>query len=448
LKTLLLVDDDPQGRLSTQRILEAEGYSVVLASDGQQALDRVRQGTRFDAILSDVRMPNMDGLDFFKALSVLSCPIPVVLMTAYGRLDQAVWAMKLGAVDFLSKPFKRRQLLDAVGAAMARPMTGTRTEPEFTTRSSGMLTLMNQVEQVAGTSATILVQGESGSGKERIARLIHDKSQRRAAQFIAINCAAIPESLLETELFGHEKGAFTGALQAKRGLFEAASGGTLLLDEIGDMPLSLQSKLLRVLQESEVRRVGSLESKKVDVRIIAATHQDLRMRVAEGRFREDLLYRLEVIALTVPPLRERREDLPDLIQGIFDQARVRHAKTSVQGLKPEAITALVQYSWPGNVRELSNAVERAIILCQGTEVALADLPGSVTAQSGAQAGAQAVVSAPISIPMGTALKDVEDLLIRKTLEATDGDKELTARILGITARTIYRKLGHKDGQHA
>ncbi|MFN7685086.1 MAG: sigma-54-dependent transcriptional regulator [Oligoflexia bacterium] len=436
--TVLLVDDDPQGLQSASRILEAHGYRVVTASDGQSALEVIRSGSpRMDVILTDVRMPRMTGLEFLKALSVLCSSTPVVLMTAFGRLEDAVWAMKLGAVDFLSKPFKRKQLLEAVSLALSR--RGRVVIPTVSS-SAAMAQLMGQVEQVARTQATLLIQGESGVGKERLAREIHSKSPRASGPFIGVNCAAIPESLLESELFGHEKGAFTGAQATKPGLFEAAAGGTLLLDEIGDMPLSLQAKLLRVLQEGEFRRVGSVQTRRMDVRLIAATHQDLRSRVSSGHFRQDLLYRLEVIVLQIPPLRERREDLPELLAVFLVDAIRRHSKTAVTGFSQAALQALLRHDWPGNVRELFNAVERSVVLCQGTQVEVEDLPPTVTAHSQAQSQAEVA----ISIPVGTSLREVEDILIRRTLEATQGDKELAAQLLGIAARTIYRKLGGPD----
>jgi two-component system response regulator HydG len=440
---VLLVDDDPQGLQVACRILEVEGYEVTTASDGQSALDLIRSAPNdFEVVLTDVRMPRMTGLEFFKALSLVSPGLPVILMTAYGRLDEAVWAMKLGAVDFLSKPFKRKQLLDAVGVALQR----SRVVPSLKTvaSSSVMQTLLQQLERAAPTSATILIQGESGVGKERIAREIHSRSPRSAAPFIGLNCAAIPEALLESELFGHEKGAFTGAQSSKTGLIEAASGGTLLLDEIGDMPLSLQAKLLRVLQEGELRRVGSVQTRQVDVRVIAATHQDLREKVAQGLFRQDLLYRLEVIVLKVPPLRERKGDILGLAEAFLFEARERHQKPNVSGFSSEALDALLLHSWPGNVRELSNAVERALVMCSGNRIEKQDLPPSLL-------GSQVPTSidpSSISIPVGTSLKEVEDLLIRRTLEATQGDKELTAQLLGIASRTIYRKLDRKDGPDA
>ncbi|NDD91938.1 sigma-54-dependent Fis family transcriptional regulator, partial [bacterium] len=288
MKRILVVDDDIQGLESTRRILEWAGYAVITASDAQDALDIVRSKDSggIHAILTDVRMPRMTGLEFLKALSVISCRIPVILMTAYGNVEDAVWAMKLGAVDFLSKPFKKKQLLDAVSLALSRSVHAPNSEPAI--RSSRMNALRDQIQKVASTQATVLIQGESGVGKERIAREIHELSTRAQRSFVAINCAAIPENLLESELFGFERGAFSGADHAKPGLFEVASGGTLLLDEIGDMPMVLQSKLLRVLQEGEIRRLGATRSTRVDVRLVAATHQDLRSLVAAGRFREDL----------------------------------------------------------------------------------------------------------------------------------------------------------------
>jgi two-component system response regulator HydG len=443
---VLLVDDDPQGLQGARRILEAEGHAVVTASDGERALELVRtEGARFDVVVTDVRMPRMSGLEFFKALSVLSCRIPVILMTAYGRLDEAVWAMKLGAVDFLSKPFKRRQLLDALEVAVGRAGRATPAGPAPSSASALMQRLERQVEQVAPTLATCLIQGESGVGKERIAREIHARSQRASAPFVGINCAAIPEALLESELFGHEKGAFTGAEARKPGLFEAASGGTLLLDEIGDMPLALQSKLLRVLQEGEYRPVGSVRTVKADVRVLAATHQNLRSKVASGGFREDLLYRLEVVVLEVPPLRERREDIVALATGCLKDASARHQKGSVSAFSEDALACLLAHPWPGNVRELQNAVERAVVLCSSSRIEVADLPPTVAARTPVQTS---VSADSISIPVGTSLREAEELLIRRTLEATQGDKELTAQLLGIASRTIYRKLDRKESPDA
>ena len=443
MKRILVVDDDIQGLESTRRILEWAGYAVITASDAQDALDIVRSKDSggIHAILTDVRMPRMTGLEFLKALSVISCRIPVILMTAYGNVEDAVWAMKLGAVDFLSKPFKKKQLLDAVSLALSRSVHAPNSEPAI--RSSRMNALRDQIQKVASTQATVLIQGESGVGKERIAREIHELSTRAQRSFVAINCAAIPENLLESELFGFERGAFSGADHAKPGLFEVASGGTLLLDEIGDMPMVLQSKLLRVLQEGEIRRLGATRSTRVDVRLVAATHQDLRSLVAAGRFREDLLYRLEVIVLHVPALRDRPEDVLPLAEHFLEKSVERHGK-GVSGFSEHAIQLLQAHSWPGNVRELSNAIERAVVLSSGALISAEDLPTTIRSGAAPSSGTGALQSS-VSIPLGTALKDVEDLLIRRTLEATDGDKAMTARLLGITSRTIYRKLDRREG---
>ncbi len=439
MKKILVVDDDVQGLESTRRILEFAGYDVLTANDGQAALDLIRSkdSAAIHAILTDVRMPRMTGLEFLKALSVIACRTPVILMTAFGNVEDAVWAMKLGAVDFLSKPFKKKQLLDAVELAVSRSVQPLGDEPVV--RSSRMSSLREQLQKVAATQATVLLYGESGVGKERIAREIHDASPRSRQPFIAVNCAAIPDNLLESELFGFERGAFSGADHAKPGLFEAAHGGTLLLDEIGDMPLALQAKLLRVLQEGEIRRLGSTRSTRVDVRVIASTHQDLRRLAAEGRFREDLLYRLEVIVLQIPALRERREDILPLAHHFLEQAADRHAKR-VSGFSAETLELLGAHPWPGNVRELSNAVERAIVLSSGEWIQPEDLPATLRAASTCGESVPESLQGSISIPLGTALREVEDLLIRRTLEATDGDKAMTARLLGITSRTIYRKL--------
>ena len=453
---ILLVDDDPQALESTRKILELSGYEVVTAMDGQAALDTVRPGVgrtpqRFDVVLTDVRMPKLGGLEFLRALSLCGEKMPVVLMTAYGRVEDAVWAMKLGAVDFLSKPFKRQTLLAAVTSAIKRagamnPAAGTPAPSDAAAgtllvgQSEGMKNLRNLIQQVAPSAATVLLTGESGTGKELVASCLHRQSARAEKRFVAINCAAIPEQLLESELFGFEKGTFTGAGAAKEGLIESAEGGTLLLDEIGDMPLSLQGKLLRVLQESEVRRLGATNSHKVNVRIIAATHRDLHEAVRNGTFRQDLLFRLEVIAVHIPPLREHMMDLPDLAYRFLQAASVRHGKEIV-GIHEDTMEILLAHSWPGNVRELSNVIERGVVFSTEKLLMPGDLPPHLVALfSKTSLTGTALAHGTISVPLGTSLKDVEELLIRRTLEATSGDKNMTAKLLGINSRTIYRKL--------
>ncbi len=457
---ILLVDDDLQALESTRKILELAGFEVTTAGDGEAALEHVRPSPEraaqlFDLILTDVRMPRLGGLEFLRALHLCGERTPVILMTAFGRVEDAVWAMKLGAVDFLTKPFKRQALLSAVEAALkrARPRgessrQGAQSQPSSAGEAAHQLVggsqriaiVRRMIEQVAPTTASVLIQGESGTGKELAARALHQRSARARAPFVALNCAAVPEQLMESELFGFEKGAFTGATLAKVGLFEAASGGTLFLDEIGDLPLSLQAKLLRALQEGEIRRVGATASRKVDVRVIAATHKDLKQAAAAGSFRSDLLYRLEVVTLTMPALRERVEDIPDLAYFFLNQASARHQK-SVLGIADDAFEVLLAHGWPGNIRELSNVIERAVIFAQGGEITAADLPQHLLSLVAGRISPSLAAGKTISVPIGTPLKDVEDLLIRKTLEATSGDKNMTAKLLGINSRTIYRKLG-------
>jgi two-component system response regulator HydG len=440
---ILLVDDDPQALESTRKILELSGFEVTTASDGEAALERVRtpgpEGARFDVVVTDVRMPKLGGIEFLRALSLVGESTPVILMTAFGRVEDAVWAMKLGAVDFLTKPFKRQALLASIEAALkrARPRAAEVGAGAELLVGGGpaMRALRGMIAQVAPTSATVLIQGESGTGKELVARCIHDQSPRAGARFVALNCAAIPENLIESELFGHERGAFTGASGAKPGLFEAAHEGTLLLDEIGDMPLSLQPKLLRAIQEGEVRRLGATVSRKVDVRVIAATHRDLTENARAGTFRQDLLYRLEVIGIAVPPLRERPEDVPELAAHFLAAAAARHGKR-LDGISADVMERLRAHRWPGNVRELSNVIERAAVFARGAEISVDDLPVHLAVLSDGARGSHAT----ISVPIGTPLEEVKELMIRRTLEATDGDKNMTARLLGINSRTIYRKL--------
>lgn len=436
---ILVVDDDPQSLQSTKKILELDGLEVITAQNGEEALERVRQeSTQLNLILTDVRMPRMGGLDFVKAMRVRGDRVPFILMTAFGQVDEAVWAMKMGAVDFLMKPIKRQSLLQAVKTALRRSQVGRSDSSDgILGKSKAAEELKVLIQQVAPTLATVLITGESGSGKERVAQALHRQSSRAKGPWVAMNCAAIPENLMESELFGYEKGAFTGATQAKPGLFEMASGGTLFLDEIGDMVMSLQTKLLRVLQEGEVRRLGSTQAKKVDVRILAATHQNLQNAVKEGRFRQDLLYRLEVIVLPVPSLKQRREDITELAKWFMQDVSVRHEKVITE-ISEDAIKALNDYSWPGNIRELSNVIERAVVLARGSILTLDDLPDHIRGGVGPKDFEM------VQFKVGTPLKEMEDLLIRKTLEATDGDKEMTAKLLGIHSRTIYRKLEEKE----
>lgn len=445
---ILLVDDDLDSLHSTKRILDMAGFEVITALDGSIALEMLKKEYRdkMDAVVTDVRMPKLSGLEFLKAVKWQAPELPIVLMTAYGRVDDAVWAMKEGAVDFLIKPFKRADLLKAVGSALARGKStrGSQVCDELVGNSRALSELKNLVKKVAPTSANVLILGESGSGKERLARLLHQLAISSSGPsggdkpFVAINCAAVPETLLESELFGYEKGAFTGAEHSKPGLFEQADGGILMLDEIGDLPLSVQPKLLRVLQESEVRRLGGVKSKKVNVRVVAATHRPLHEWVKQGKFREDLLYRLDVITLNIPPFRDRMEDLPDLVATFLEDAGKRHGKP-VSGLSQEVFQILARHRWPGNIRELQNVIERAVVMCEGRVIEVGDLPphlldASLLNQVAATQGSS------VSVTLGTPLKDVEDLLIKKTLEATSGDKEMTARLLGINSRTIYRRL--------
>ncbi len=467
MKRILLVDDDPQALESTCKILEYSGYQITTAIDGQSALEKVRpsldrNSPTFDLVISDVRMPKLGGLEFLRALSLCTDSVPVILMTAYGRVEDAVWAMKLGAVDFLTKPFKRQALISAVEAALMRaqkkstPWAGessvktpdsSKSSNEYPTdlllgRSPSMRALKSVIQQVAPTQATVLINGESGTGKELVARCIHLLSTRAKGPLIALNCAAVPEQLMESELFGFEKGAFTGAQSPKEGLFEAANKGTLLLDEIGDMPLTLQAKLLRVLQDQEVRRVGATTSRKVDVRVIAATHRNLNEAVQKGTFRQDLQYRLEVVGMQVPALRDRIEDIEELCYHFLRQASKRHQKL-VQSISAEVIDILKSHTWPGNVRELSNSVERAVIFAQGSQITPVELPAHLLELARRDGKLQIPLNdsqSTIEVPIGISLKEVEEILIRKTLEATDGDKTMTARLLGIHSRTIDRRL--------
>ena len=389
--TLLVADDDPGLRESLERTLTREGYRVVLASDGRAALERVQAGG-VDLIVTDLRMPGLTGLELLRAAKAIMPDVDVILLTAFGTVEEAVKAMKDGAYDFLTKPFRREQLIKLVDKALERrdlieqnkalkkQLEDIRAKGQMIGSSPAYRRMVSLVEQIADSSATILIQGESGAGKELVARTIHERSGRRNGPFVAVNCAALPETLLESELFGYEKGAFTGAASRKEGRFELADGGTLFLDEVADLSPVTQPKILRVLQEGEFERVGGTRTIRVDVRIVTATNQDLAQLVRDKRFREDLYYRLNVITVTTPPLRDRREDIPVLAQHFL---RVYAAKNNrvLEGFTDEALGCLEAYRWPGNVRELENVVERAVVLARGAVIEAANLPPNVTERS-------------------------------------------------------------------
>jgi hypothetical protein len=434
---ILLVDDDPESLQSTGKILSFAGHEVVSVGSAEFALIEIKKSIP-DLIVTDVRMPGMSGMEFVEEFQRLGYAIPFIVMTAFGDVKDAVWAMKMGAVDFLLKPFKRQSLLDAVTQIGLRiKPSGVR--PELGDASLGLVgssRLMKKlqvlIDQVARTEASVLITGESGTGKEQVAKLIHERSLVKSGPFIAVNCAAIPENLIESELFGYEKGAFSGASQTKIGLIEAAHGGTLLLDEVGDMPLLLQPKLLRVLEEQQVRRLGANVERKVQVRVIAATHQNLGQLVKTQKFRQDLFYRLDVMTLSIPPLRDRLEDIPELTQFFLAKFSKLHQK-KIEGIDSETQAILMEHHWPGNVRELSNVLERAVVLNQTGLIHRVDLPSHLTDSS-----ERVEPNDLITIPLGMSLKEIEDLMIRRALDATKGDRAEAARLLGVAERTIYR----------
>ena len=445
--TLLVADDDPGLRESLERTLTREGYRVVLASDGRAALERVQAGG-VDLIVTDLRMPGLTGLELLRAAKAIMPDVDVILLTAFGTVEEAVKAMKDGAYDFLTKPFRREQLIKLVDKALERrdlieqnkdlkkQLEDIRAKGQMIGASPSFRRMLTLVEQVADSSATILIQGESGAGKELVARAIHERSGRRAGPFVAVNCAALPETLLESELFGYEKGAFTGAAGRKEGRFELANGGTLFLDEVADLSLVTQPKILRVLQEGEFERLGATRSIQVDVRILAATNQDLVDMVKDKRFREDLYYRLNVITVRVPPLRERHEDIRVLAQHYL---RVYAAKNGrkLEGFSNEALERLESYAWPGNVRELENLIERTVLLARKDRIDAEDLPEEV-------AGVKRPPRDAILELVGTPLADIEQRLLDETLRITGGNKTQAAKLLGIDVRTVARKLERRE----
>jgi len=445
-KHILIIDDEENLRHMLSVMLTRQGYQVDSAANGVEGLDIVRNRV-YDFILCDIRMPEMDGKAFLMKALQEHVTSPIIMMSAYGTVDTAVECMKKGAYDFISKPFKKDEIVMVLKKAEERErlkeenshlrdtVAGRFTYSGIIGRNAGMEEIFSQIRKIAGLKTTILVLGESGTGKEVVARAIHTNGRRASKPFVAVNCGAIPENLLESELFGYVRGAFTGAVGDKSGLFEQANGGTLFLDEIGEMPLLLQVKLLRVLQEEEIRRVGASVSTKIDVRVISATSRDLETAVREGRFREDLYFRLNVFCLRLPPLRERVEDIPLLAEHFLATVFSERGEEKPR-IAPDAMRSLMAYSWPGNVRELENAIEHAAILCDGAGITDSCLPPAIrSAHSG-----QSAVDQEENLSIKKAEDAIERDLIRKALARTGGNRTQAARILEISHRSLLYKL--------
>ena len=439
--TILVIDDEKNIREGLAADFEMDGYSVKVAANGQEGLDFLAKGD-IDLVITDLRMPGISGEEVLRRVTTEMPGIPVIVLTGHGSIDAAVQAMRDGAYDFLTKPLN----LDQLGMIVTRALESRELKLQHSQllkevdtkkqldniigKSAEMQRLLTTVRKVADSKASVLVTGESGVGKEVIADALHNLSGRRDKACIKVHCAALSETLLESELFGHEKGAFTGADAMHKGRFELAHGGTIFLDEIGEINQSVQIKLLRVLQEKKFERVGGSQTIEVDVRVIAATNRNLEEEVKAGHFREDLYYRLNVIHLEVPPLRERKDDIPLLISAFLDEFNRENGK-SVTGFSQAAKSAIYKYDWPGNIRELRNCVESAVVMAGGSEIALEDLPPSVSKASRAES---------ISVPMGITLDEAEKLIIEENLAANKGNKSKTADLLGIGRKTLHRKL--------
>ncbi|HJP13815.1 MAG: sigma-54 dependent transcriptional regulator [Nitrospinota bacterium] len=452
---IMVVDDKRGSREALQKMIAKEGYQVSIAHDTETALE-IFGCEAAHLVITDLRMPGRDGISLLKEVKRMSSETEVILISGHGTVETAVEAMREGAYDFITKPLERVVVLKAISKArekqdLTRENAGLRAQLRSLSDASGFIgnsaavrEVKELIRQVAPTSANVLILGESGTGKEIVANAIHRSSERAGRPFIKVNCAALPETLLESELFGYERGAFTGAVSRKEGRFFLADEGMLFLDEIGDMPMALQAKILRVLQEGEFERLGGNETLKVDVRIVAASNQDLTEAIAERCFREDLYYRLNVIGIHLVPLRERRGDIPLLVEHFLERFSAKNNQP-VNVFSRAAVEAMSNYDWPGNIRELENSVERAVVLGRGEVLTLADLPAGVAGESReddelhVEAG-----STVISIPVGTPLAEVERRVILETLRSTGGDKSAAARRLGIATRTIYRKLDQAE----
>ena len=468
-KQVLIVDDEPNLRKILAAQLSRDGYEVMLAEDGEQGLTMLREN-HIDLVVTDLKMPKVDGMTLLREALRESPDLPIVMITAHGTVDTAVEALKLGAFDYLTKPFDKDEVRQVVAKALkTRALAqeeATTDAPSATSQtgarfgiigaSAGLTDLYAVLERVADSPTTVLITGESGTGKELVARALHEHSTRKDKPFIKVNCAAIPKELIESELFGYERGAFTGAVSSKPGRFELANGGTLFLDEVGEIPVEMQVKLLRALQESEFERVGGIKTIHVDVRLVAATNRDLKKLIAANAFREDLFYRLNVVSIRLPPLRERDTDIPLLVEHFLAKFNSR-LKKQVTGVEPEALDILSAYTWPGNIRELENVMERSVLFCDALKLRVEDLPGELRgSSSGSVAPAPDPSTAGMPLPAEGGLKEhvkvamsrLERDLVGRALKQTNGNVTHAARLLKISRKGLQLKmkeLGLREG---
>ena len=452
---VLVIDDEANLRKVLAALLRRDGYDVTIAEDGEMGLAEFQKNGA-DAVITDLVMPKVGGMEVLRAINSADPEVPVIIITAHGTVDSAVEAIKLGAFDYVTKPFDQTELSNVIAKAIRthesarRNARGERGRHALVGSSPQMQDVMRIIEKVADTPSTVLITGESGTGKELIATALHEGSSRHDKPFIRINCAAIPRDLIESELFGYERGAFTGAVTSKPGRFELADGGTLFLDEIGEVPVEMQVKLLRALQESEFERVGGIKTTRVDVRLIAATNRDLNAEIEAGRFRKDLYYRLAVVPINVPPLRERPSDVPTLVRHFVDKYNHRLNKR-IEGMTDEAMSVLQAYAWPGNIRELENLIERTLLFADGPQIDVADLPQGLRSSSGATPLPGPAPAMPGALPATageTGLKDIvrqraaqlEKDLITRALEETGGNVTRAAKLLQISRKSLQTKM--------
>ncbi len=451
METILIVDDEKNYLIVLEALLSPEGYEIVTTDSGQEAL-RLFRGSDIDLVITDMKMPGMSGMELLEACKATNADVPVIMMTAFGTIEMAVEAMKKNAFHYITKPFQNEQLKVTVKKALdnyrlvkenkllSQALSERYKFGNIIGKSKPMLKVYDMIEKVAPSRASVLITGPSGTGKELIAKAIHYGSPRKDRPFISVNCAALAETLLESELFGHERGAFTGAVAMKKGRFELADGGTLFLDEVGEMPAALQVKLLRVLQEMEFERVGGTKTIKVDVRVLSASNRNMREDVSAGHFREDLFYRLNVIHIDVPPLRERLDDIPLLVRHFITKYKEETGKGRVE-LSPEVWKRLYRYNWPGNVRELENVMERAVVLSKGETITSEDLPEDLR---GAETEFDVDRFVPANVPLQVALEKIEEALIRRALVACHHVQAHAAEMLGITKSNIQYKMKKYD----